>query len=153
MKYIILSIFCINFLVPQNSNEIYYGKSGALSLYFENPLNDNVLIEIGGSSMKYGGEHVLLNKTVNEKNEVSFVNKTKNVILNKDKKASYVLIYESRFGQKKIVFKLATYNDNLDKMRQNTFRMVYKKYKRINVFEEFLKEFNKFKSNPVNYRE
>jgi hypothetical protein len=122
-------------------------------LYFENPLNDNVLIEIGGSSMKYGGEHVLLNKTVNEKNEVSFVNKTKNVILNKDKKASYVLIYESRFGQKKIVFKLATYNDNLDKMRQNTFRMVYKKYKRINVFEEFLKEFNKFKSNPVNYRE
>ncbi len=153
MKYIILSFFCINFFVPQNSNEIYCGKSGALSLYFENPLNDNLLIEIGGSSMKYGGEHVLLNKTINEKNEVSFVNKTKSVTLNKDKNASYILIYESRFGQKKIVFKQAIYNDNLDKIRQNAFRMVYKKYRRINSFEEFLTEFNKFKSNPVNYRE
>ena len=43
-------------------------------------------------------------------------------------------------------------NIEIDRIRQNSFRMVYKSFKRINNLNEFLSEFSKFKENPSEYK-
>lgn len=139
-------IYCLLSLsLFQTDKQIYFGGNLTYKFYFEDTNSDKVLLEVGGTSMKVGGEHHLLIKDGSSyKNEY--------IILKRNDENSFTLIYQGKFGFNKNILKKTTYDDKVDKIRQNIFRMVYKKFMRIENYESFLNEFNNFKSATVEYK-
>ncbi len=151
MKNIVVFLIGINSIIFQYQKSIYFGENGLNKFYFEYSNSDSQFIEIGGTSMKMGGEHIALIKNNNSIDGVFYENQDKGISLRK-KNEIFVLKYKNRFGDKKIILNEVIYNNIIDRIRQNSFRMVHKKYMRINDFNQFLIEFNKFKNNPTEYK-
>lgn len=129
----------------------YYGKKSFHKIYFEDPKSDTVLIEIGGTSLKMGGKHIVLRKIEQDGEKVAFESNDKDALLIKRDDARYVFTCRSMFNDKEIRLQKVPYDDNIDTFRKNAFRWEYD-YIRLENHEEFEKTYNQFLSNPVGFK-
>lgn len=153
MKFIpLLSLLICAFFIQESTMSVF-GEKGHYKFYFEASSDEEILLEMGGTSMKVGGEHILLKRQINSDREIVYVSDSNNVVIKKNGNDKFSLQYFGKFGDKEISMKIVNYTNDIDRIRQNAFRMVNKEFKRIDNFDSFLLVFNKFKEDPItNYK-
>nr|WP_322626305.1 hypothetical protein [uncultured Flavobacterium sp.] len=129
----------------------YYGKKSFHKIYFEHTKGNTVLVEIGGTSLKMGGKHIVLYKIEQDGEKVTFESNDKDALLIKMDDAGYVFTCRSMFNDKEIKLRKVRYDDDIDRFRKNAFRWKYD-YIRVENYEEFEKTYNQFLSNPVGFK-
>lgn len=152
-----LAYFILMFGLFQNTatNSVLEGKSGiGYRVYINSISTEKIIAEFGGTSMKLGGNYILLTKVKeNSKGILAESSDKKSYVFKKNKNLFFRHVTQS---DETFTFKLSNkgYDEKMDRNRFNIFRMYFRdKYRENSTSQEEQKDFDKFKLNTIEYLE
>ena len=133
------------------SQDIYQGKKEVVRrVYVQNIIEDKVLVEIGGTTLKAGGDYIELNKITDNDGVVKYVSNTNQSYLIQRKRFYKFYHYQNnRFRTYKL--KKEKYSEKIDNIRFSIFRgydyFIHSEWRDSNYLHN---EFEKFKKHLLN---
>lgn len=152
MSFLLSIILMISTTTP-NSDSCSYILIGEIfpgyRVIIMNLDEDEIVVEVGGTSLKMGGEILLLKKELSDDKELIAISGNGKSYIKKRKDRIY-FIYDGKLGNREYKLKQVKYSKDIERIRLGIFSSHF--YKMGEKSSKELKiEFEKFKQNPFSF--